>query len=128
MNELGHLLVLHPNHDMVVCSFETPIRLAPFLFESSSLDGECANHNHNMKYILLSSQMLCIYVFFALKFLPSTFTFVIFRTTYHIYLESHIVFVLIFVREISFNPYCYSTGLSNPVRVLNHFSKLCMYS
>jgi hypothetical protein len=60
MNELGHLQVPHPNHDTVVCSFETPIRLAPFLSESSSLDGECVNHNHNMKYILLSSQMLCI--------------------------------------------------------------------
>jgi len=68
------------------------------------------------------------YIFFAQKFLVSTFTFVIFRTTYHIYLESRIVFVLKVVREISFNPYCSGAGLSNPVRALNHFSELSMYS
>jgi len=60
MNELGHLRVPCPNHDTVVCLFETPIRLAPFLSESSPLDGECVNLNHNMKYSLLSKQILCI--------------------------------------------------------------------
>lgn len=62
MNELGHLRVPYPNHDTVVCSFETLIKLAPFLSESSPLDGECVNLNHSMKYILLSNQILCISV------------------------------------------------------------------